>query len=82
AGRDHWPQVGGGLLAGGGLRTGQVIGATDKHAASPADRPTHFGEVIATLYKKMGLDPNATTVPDLTGRPRYLSGHLPIKELL
>jgi hypothetical protein len=82
AGRDHWPQVGGGLLAGGGLRTGQVIGATDKHAALPADRPTHFGEVIATLYKKMGINPNTASVPDLTGRPHYVTEHQPIAELL
>ena len=82
AGRDHWPQVGGGLLAGGGLSTGQVLGATDKHAALPKDRPTHFGEVIATLYQKMGINPNTATVPDLTGRPHYVTDHPPIAELL
>ena len=82
AGRDHWPQVGGGLLAGGGLSTGQVLGATDKHAALPKDRPTHFGEVIATLYHKMGINPNTATVPDLTGRPHYVTDHPPIAELL
>ena len=83
AGRDHWPQVGGGLLAGGGMKTGQVIGATDKNGAAVADRPVHFGEVLATLYRNLGIDPNRTTVPDLTGRPRYLvSDHQPLPEVV
>ena len=83
AGRDHWPQVGGGLLAGGGLRTGQVIGATDRLAGEIADRPVHFGEVHATLYHQMGIDPLKTTVPDLSGRPRYLvDDHQPMPELV
>ena len=83
AGRDHWPRVGGGLLAGGGMRTGQVIGATDRLGAEIADRPVHFGEVHATLYHLMGIDPNRTTVPDLSGRPRYLvDDHQPMPELI
>ena len=83
AGRDHWPQVGGGLVAGGGMKTGQVIGATDRLGGEVADRPIHFGEVLATLYTKMGLNPNAVTVNDLSGRPQYLvDGHQPMPELL
>lgn len=83
AGRDHWPQVGGGLLAGGGLKTGQVIGATDRLGAKIADRPVHFGEVLATLYHNMGINPNATTISDLSGRPRYLvDDHPPMPELI
>ncbi len=82
AGRDHWPQVGGGLLAGGGMRTGQVIGATDRLGSEVADRPVHFGEVLATLYKNLGIDPHKTTVPDLSGRPRYLvDDHQPLPEV-
>jgi len=82
-GRDHWPQVGGGLLAGGGMKTGQVIGATDRLGGEPAERPTHFGEVIATLYHNLGLDPNQLTLPDLQGRPRFLvDDHKPMKELI
>lgn len=82
AGRDHWPQVGGGLLAGGGMKTGQVIGATDRLGGEVADRPVHFGEVLATLYRQMGLDPATATVNDLTGRPQYLvDGHQPMPEL-
>ena len=83
AGRDHWPRVGGGLLAGGGLKTGQVIGATDRIAGEIADRPVHFGEVHATLYHQMGIRANQTTVPDLSGRPRYLvDGYEPLPELI
>jgi hypothetical protein len=72
AGRDHWPQVGGGLLAGGGFKTGQVIGATDRIGGTITQRPVHFGEVHATLYRHFGIDPHATTLPDFTGRPHFL----------
>ena len=82
AGRDHWPQVGGGLIAGGGMQTGQVIGSTDRHGAVPKDRPVHFGEVFATLYRNLGLDPAAMTLPDLSGRPQYIvDGHVPLPEV-
>jgi hypothetical protein len=77
AGRDHWPNVSCALLAGGGLRTGQAIGATDHHAAEVHDRPVRFEEVHATLYKGLGIDPARTTVVDLSGRPQYLSDHYP-----
>jgi hypothetical protein len=60
AGRDHWPQVGCGLLAGGGLRTGQVIGRTDRLGGAIVDRPVHFGEVLATLYRQLGVNPTQT----------------------
>lgn len=83
AGRDHWPQVGGGLLAGGGMRTGQVIGATDRLCGEIAQRPVHFGEVFATLYHLMGINPLTTTVTDPTGRPHYLvDGYEPMPELI
>ena len=59
AGRDHWPQVGGALLAGGGFRMGQVIGSTDRLGAEIASRPVHFGEVFATLrYNAAHQDSN------------------------
>lgn len=83
AGRDHWPQVGGALLAGGGKRMGQVIGATDRLGGEVADRPVHFGEVLATLYHRMGVDLNQTTIRDLAGRPQYLvDHHEPMRELI
>lgn len=72
AGRDHWPEVGGALIAGGGFRTGQVIGATDRDGARITRRPIHFGEVHATLYHHFGINPHTTTLPDYAGRPHYL----------
>ena len=72
AGRDHWPRVGGGLVAGGGFRTGQVIGATDRLGGEIADRPVHFSEVIAMLYRHLGIEPDTLKLTDLTGRPQYL----------
>lgn len=81
AGRDHWPQVGGGLIAGGGFRTGQVIGATDRLGAEIAERPVHFGEVHASLYRFLGISPE-TKLQDLAGRPQYLvDGHQSLPEL-
>lgn len=82
AGRDHWPAVGGALLAGGGFRGGQVIGATDRLGAEVADRPVHFGEVLATLYQHLGIDPHTLQLPDLSGRPQNLLDHpRPLPEL-
>lgn len=71
-GRDHWPQVNCALLAGGGMKTGQVIGATDKIAGEAAARPVKWGELFATLYHNLGIDPHQATLPDFTGRPQYL----------
>ncbi|HWB03224.1 MAG TPA: DUF1501 domain-containing protein [Verrucomicrobiales bacterium] len=83
AGRDHWPQVSCALLAGGGMKTGQVIGATDRLGGEIAERGVHFGEVFATLYHQLGIDANRVTIPDLSGRPHYLvDGWLPMPELI
>lgn len=83
AGRDHWPRVGGALLSGGGLRTGQVIGATDRLGGEVADRGVHFGEVFATIYHQLGINANETTIEDLSGRPHFLvDGHKPMPELI
>ncbi|MDF1810854.1 MAG: DUF1501 domain-containing protein [Verrucomicrobiales bacterium] len=71
-GRDHWPRVGTALLAGGGMRTGQVIGATDRQGGEITDRPVHFGEVFATMYQNMGINPHTTAIKDLGGRPHFL----------
>ncbi len=57
AGRDHWPRANCALLAGGGLRTGQVIGSTTKDAGDPDQRPVYFQEIHATLYHGLGIDP-------------------------
>lgn len=84
SGRDRWPRVSCALLSGGGMRHGQVIGATDKIGGDPTERPVALGEVFATLYHRLGIDVTKTTLTDLTGRPRYLvdGGFLPMKELV
>lgn len=82
AGRDHWPSVMFALLAGGGMKTGQVIGSTNRFAEVPASRPVHVHEVFATLYHKLGID-LSTTIPDLNGRPQYVAEvQQPIPELV
>lgn len=83
AGRDHWPQVSCALLAGGGMRTGQVIGSTNRLGETAKDRPVHFQEVLATLYQRAGVDPETTTIVDHAGRPQYLLEHRrPMPELI
>lgn len=83
AGRDHWPRVGFVLLAGGGMRTGQVIGASNRLGEYPQDRPVNFQEIFATLYHLLGIDPAATTLRDTNGRPQYLVDvREPMRELL
>lgn len=82
-GRDHWPPVSCALLAGGGMRTGQVIGSTNRLGEFAKDRPVHFQEVFATLYHNLGIDVNTATVRDLNGRPQYLVDHAqPLPELV
>ncbi len=68
AGRDHWPQCGFALLAGGGAKRACVVGKTDEQAAYPVDRPVSAGDMVATIYQLLGIDPHLT-VPDRTGRP-------------
>jgi len=83
AGRDHWSRVHAGLLAGGGMQTGQVIGSTDKWAEAAVDRPVHMQDVFATLYHNLGIDTATTTIPDNNGRPQYLlERQEPIRELI
>ncbi len=71
-GRDHWPQVGPCLMAGGGMTSGQVIGETDRQAASVTSRPVTYKDVFATLYHNIGIDARQLTLPDPQGRPQYL----------
>src|SRR5262245_18020897 len=84
AGRDHWPQVSCALLAGGGMRTGQVLGATNRLGEYATERPVTFQEVWATLYTNMGLKLDAVREFDLRGRPQYLvdEGVEPLKEVI
>ncbi len=71
-GRHHWPAVGPAMLAGGGMRTGQIIGSTDRTASEVRSRPVHYQDVLATLYRVIGIDASQTTLTDPTGRPQYL----------
>jgi hypothetical protein len=82
AGRDHWPQVSCALLAGGGMKTGQAIGSTNRLGEHAHTRPVHLQEVVATLYHNLGLDTTTTTIQDANGRPQYLVEHPPIRELV
>jgi hypothetical protein len=82
AGRDHWPQVSCALLAGGGMKTGQAIGSTNRLGEHAVSRPVHVQEVVATLYHNLGLDTSTTTIKDPSGRPQYLVEHPPIHELI
>jgi uncharacterized protein (DUF1501 family) len=83
AGRDHWPLVTSALVAGGGMRMGQVIGSTNRYAEQPKDRPIHLQELFATFYHQLGIDPHTTTLRDPNGRPQYLVAHSdPIPELI
>jgi len=83
AGRDHWARSNFFFLAGGGLRTGQVIGSTNRWAEEPLDRPIHLQQVFAAVYRQLGIDPDLTTLIDPNGRPQYLAdAREPIRELL
>jgi hypothetical protein len=83
-GRDHWPSTQSVLLAGGGLRSGQILGETDRTGGVPISRPIHVQEVFATLYHSLGIDVNAIKIPDFNGRPRYLvdENRQPIPDLI
>lgn len=85
AGRDHWPRVSCALMAGGGMKTGQLLGATDRLGGEAVSRPVTFEEVHATLYRNLGI--NMASTPrlfDFRGRPQYLvdPGVAPLKELI
>jgi hypothetical protein len=83
AGRDHWPSVSCAILAGGGMKTGQVIGSTDRIGAYAEDRPVHVQEVVATVYHNLGIDVETTQLLDQADRPQYLLEHRqPIRELV
>ena len=56
-GRDHWPRVFSALMFGGGVPQGHVVGSSDKHGESPADQPVTPADLVATIYRLMGVDP-------------------------
>ncbi len=80
-GRNHWPNVMSMALAGGGLRHGQVIGATEPDGGQIRSRPVTPGDLAATIYRHMGV-PLDTTYDDPAGRPRFIVDRgRPIEEL-
>jgi hypothetical protein len=84
AGRDHWPQVSCALLAGGGMKTGQVIGATNRLGEHAVKRPVTHQEVFATLYHNLGIDLGPVREFDPNGRPQYPvePGTEPLREVI
>lgn len=82
AGRDHWPSVMSAMIAGGGLKMGQAVGSSTERAERPKDRPYSPSNLLATIYKTMGIDPSMT-FPNGSGRPMYvLDERETVRELL
>ena len=81
-GREHWAGAYWNMFFGAGIRTGKVIGATDRFGAYPVNHPTHPNDILATVYHLFGFDPHATTIPDRTGRPIRLAEGEVVRELL
>ena len=81
-GRDHWPRVFSVMLAGGGIKGGLVVGASDDMGESPRDRPVTPSDLAATIYQQLGIEPDKTLyTPD--GRPVKVSLHgTPVGELV
>jgi hypothetical protein len=82
AGRDHWPQCYSMVLAGGGIRGGQVVGASDETGAAPRERPVTPADIHATIFAALGYDPHVDTFRTADGRPMPISSGEPIAELL
>jgi hypothetical protein len=81
-GRSHWPDAGFLWVAGGGLQTGQIIGGTDARGERVLGMPIRMQNVMATLYRVLGIDAG-TTIADYNGRPQYvLENREPVSELL
>lgn len=82
AGRDHWPQCGFCLFAGGGVKQGYVHGRSDRIGGYPVDGRVTPGDLCATVYQLLGLDPHMM-VPDQTGRPLHVAhGGEPIRSIM
>ncbi|MBI2805272.1 MAG: DUF1501 domain-containing protein [Planctomycetes bacterium] len=81
-GRDHWPDAYSALIAGGGLRMGQVVGATNARGEYPTDAPVTPQDLLATIYRHLGIDIHHT-LTDAVGRPVPVLYHgAPIRQLL
>jgi hypothetical protein len=82
AGRDHWPDCYSVVMAGGGIRGGQLVGESDKIGAYPIARPVSPADIHATVFRALGYDPHGITYYTAEGRPTLLSEGTPIAELL
>ena len=81
-GRDHWPEAYSALVSGGGLRMGQVVGATNSKAEYPTESPYTPQDLLALIYRHLGIDP-AQSFADFSGRPTPILSHWKaIRELL
>jgi hypothetical protein len=81
-GRDHWPEAGAAVIAGGGFRTGQTIGETDAQGGRSKGTPYTPANVFANLYAHLGIDPSQT-IPDHNRRPMHLlDDRRPVHELV
>jgi len=81
-GRDHWAPVMSALIAGGGLRMGQAVGASSARGEYPRERPYHVQNVLSTVYRALGIDPSQT-FNNGAGRPMYiLDNRDPVTELI
>ncbi|WP_437194543.1 DUF1501 domain-containing protein [Planctomicrobium sp. SH527] len=81
-GRDHWPRAFTNIWAGGGIRPGQVIGATDRRGEDVVERACGPGDFLATLYRHLGIDSGNIMIDDLNGRPTpIVDNGKPIPEL-
>jgi len=80
-GRDHWPNCFSVVLAGGGIRGGQVLGSSDRIGAYPTTTPVSPQALLATIYHCLGIDPHAT-IYDLQNRPFALVEGAPLRPLL
>ena len=67
-GRDHWSKVMSVAVAGGGVKGGQIVGSSDQHAAEPKDNPKIVLDMLATIYRHLGVD-TAAQYLDRAGRP-------------
>lgn len=80
-GRDHWPNAYTNVVAGGGIRGGQVLGMTDRQGGEVLEDAVHPADLLATMWHQLGLDPH-TEIRDRLGRPHLISGGRVIRELL
>jgi hypothetical protein len=74
-GRDHWPRANSMVWAGGGIRTAQVIGATDRRGEDPVERRVGPHDFLATIYQHLGIDYARVALPDFSGRPIPIVSH-------